>query len=113
MIPLLIGIVLAACLFAALLWSVYRAVTQTGFVRTANVLLAVSTLIVVSAVTWEMHAMLLSGGVTCALTALIAIWQDRRWSKLLPFVQFLLGVGAVYVGYVTLAGPTLSGPPAF
>lgn len=111
MIPLLIGIVLAACLFAALLWSVYRAVTQTGLHRLVQGFLAISTLIVVAAVTWDFHAMLVSGGITCAVMAAIAIWYEPRWSKLLPLVQLLLGLGATYAGYALLAGPSLSAPP--
>jgi cytochrome bd-type quinol oxidase subunit 1 len=112
MIPALIGIVLAACLFAALLWSIYRAVTLTGTPRVVHAFLAISTIIVVCAVTWDFHAMMLSGGITCAVTAFIALWQERRWSKLLPLVQLLLGLGATYAGYALLAGPSLPAPPA-
>jgi len=111
MTPLLIGIELAACLFAALLWSLYRAVTQTGMHRTVQAFLAISTLIVVAAVTWDYHAMLVSGGITCTVLAVIALWFEPRWSKLLPLVQLVLGLGAIYAGYALLAGPANSGPP--
>ncbi len=112
MIPILIGVALAACLFAALLWSVYQAVTQSGMHRVVQGFLAISTVIVVAAVTWDLHAMLVSGGITCSVLGLIALWYERRWSKLLPFVQLLLGLGATYAGYALLAGPSLPAPPA-
>lgn len=111
MTPLLIGIVLAACLFAALLWSVYRAVTQTGMPRVVQAFLALSTLIVVAAVTWDFHAMMVSGGITCSVTAALAIWYETRWSKLLPLIQLLMGLAATYAGYALLAGPSLPAPP--
>lgn len=89
---LLIGIVIAAAVFAALLWSIYRLVTVKGRLRVNYAILALSTLLVVAAVTWNFAALSMTAGLTCAASGLIAMWADKGWNKLLPFVQVLLGL---------------------
>jgi hypothetical protein len=89
--PLLAGIVIAAAVFAALLWSIYRAVQTNGKARAVYVILAISTLLVVTAFTYDLLGLLLTSGFTCIGAALYAMVLDRGWNKLLPFVQLLLG----------------------
>ncbi len=104
LIPLLIGIVLAALVFAALLWSIYRAVITTRRARLGYAVLAISTLLVALAVTFNLAGLLLTAGFTCVGAALFGIMSDKGWSKLLPLVQLLLGLFAVWTA-ASLAFP--------
>ncbi|MCY4179662.1 MAG: hypothetical protein OXC60_10525 [Litoreibacter sp.] len=96
MVPLLIGIVLAACVFAALLWSIYRTVQTKGNLRLNYALLSISTLTIAAGITYDLLGLMVSAGVTCMGTAIIAIVKDPGWSKLLPVTQLLLGGASAY-----------------
>ena len=102
MAPLLIGIVLAACVFAALLWSIYRTVQTKGNLRINYALLSISTIVIALGITYDWLGVLVSAGVTCIGTSLIAIYQDKGWSKLLPFAQLLLGGASAYFANLIL-----------
>lgn len=93
---LLAGLVIAACVFAAFLWSIYRAVQTKGKQRAIYTVLMLSTLLVVTAFTYNLAGLLLTSGFTCIGAALFATIYDERWNKLLPFVQMLLGLLAVW-----------------
>lgn len=108
MFAILIGIVIAACIFAALLWSIYRAVVTTGRLRTTYIVLALSTLMVVSGITWTLNALLLTASVSLIVTAIIAMIYEARWSKLLPLAQLLLGGLAFFVAMDVLIKTGLS-----
>lgn len=99
---ILTGIVLAACVFAALLWSLYRITQTTRWLRLVYAVLAVSTILVAAAITWNLATLTLTAGLTCAVTALVALWVEPRWSKLLPFVQLVLGVMSIWAGATIL-----------
>ena len=88
---LLLGIAIAAAVFAALLWSIYRAVIVTGRLRINYTLLSLSTLLVVTGITWNLTMLTLTSAMSLAVTAVIAIIYEARWSKLLPLVQLVLG----------------------
>lgn len=98
---LLAGIVIAAVVFAALLWSIYRAVQSRGKERAVYVILALSTLLVVTAFSYDLLGLLLTSGFTCLGAALYGIVLDRGLNKLLPFVQLLLGALAAWSSIAT------------
>ncbi|MEM6407313.1 MAG: hypothetical protein AAF700_02730 [Pseudomonadota bacterium] len=102
MVPLLIGIVLAACVFAALLWSVYRMVQTKGNLRLNYALLSVSTIVIALGITYDWLGVLVSAGVTAVGAALVAMYKDPGWSKLLPFTQLCLGGASVYFANLIL-----------
>lgn len=99
---ILTGIVLAACVFAALLWSLYRVTITTRWLRLVYAVLAISTILVAAAITWNLATLTLTAGLTCAVTALVALWVEPRWSKLLPLVQLVLGVMSIWAGATIL-----------
>lgn len=92
----LTGIVLAAIAFAALLWAIYRAVVTTGRKRFAYVVLAISTVLVVLAATYDLVGLLLSAGFTCLAAALLATIYEARWNKLLPLTQVGFGLLSIW-----------------
>lgn len=89
---LLAGIVLAAFIFAALLWSVYRAVVTEGSTRLVAVLLSLNTLIGMGMLTLLEVIPALIAGVGLVILGALAIRNDPGWSKLLPFVQVIFGI---------------------
>ncbi|MEM9584920.1 MAG: hypothetical protein AAGA08_17540 [Pseudomonadota bacterium] len=95
---LLAGIVIAACVFAALLWSIYRVVMTHGRLRLTYIVLALSTLLVVAAIQYNLAGISLMAGLTCAVTGVIALTHEPRWTKLLPLVQVVLGGLSVWAG---------------
>ncbi len=94
MTPLLLGIFLAALLFGALLWSAYSAYMSTGPAKWANLLTAILTIALMTTITysWEWPGRLTGG--TLTLTALTALFFDKKWSRLLPLTLATLGVFA-------------------
>ncbi|WP_299303117.1 hypothetical protein [uncultured Litoreibacter sp.] len=92
MVPLLIGIIIAAAVFAAFLWSLYRAVMTKGRLRVNYAVMAISTLLVVAGITWNLAALTFAASVSLIVSAAIGVWADQKWSKLLPLVQMVLGV---------------------
>lgn len=92
MIPLLIGTILAAALFSALLWSIYRAVMTEGFKRINAVCLSLGTLLGMAGITWGVPVLLMIAAPACFLFGLAQTMTDPGWSKLLPLVQTVLGL---------------------
>lgn len=92
MVELLGGIALAAFVFAALLWSIYRAVVTNGRKRVVAVLLSLTTLFGMMALTWLWVIPAQIAGGALIVLGLAAIWTDPGWSKLLPLVQAVFGV---------------------
>lgn len=92
MLEIMGGIALSAFLFAALLWSIYRAAVTSGKLRINATFLTIYTLLGMVALTYSWVVMAQVTGVLIIITALVAIWTDPGWSKLLPVVQALFGV---------------------
>lgn len=95
-VVVLAGIVLAALVFAALLWAIYRSVVTTGRKRIAYVVLTISTVLVALAATYDLVGLLFSSGFTCLASALLATLYEPRWNKILPLIQVILGVLAIW-----------------
>jgi hypothetical protein len=100
MITILAGIVIAALIFSAFIWQIYRAVTTTGIVRWNAVGLVLATLAVMGTRDLDSIPLIITSAVGCILFAPIAIWADPRWSKLLPMVLLALGFSILYFVYV-------------
>ncbi len=92
MAELLGGIALAAFVFAALLWSIYRAVVTEGRMRVVAILLSLTTLFGMATLSWLWVVPAQITGAALIVLGLMAIWTDPGWSKLLPFVQAIFGV---------------------
>ncbi len=108
MAALLIGIVIAAAVFAALLWSLYRCFMTTGKLRVSYGVLTISTLLVVAGITWNLAGVTFAASGSLIFTAIVGVWADTRWSKLLPLVQLVLGVLAFFAAVDTLIQGGLS-----
>ncbi|SDW96345.1 hypothetical protein [Litoreibacter albidus] len=105
-LAILSGIAIAALIFCALLWQVYRAVTTTGLLRWNAVGLCLGTLAFMAAVSLRSDALFLLGTALNLLLAPIAIWADPRWSKLLPAVQLAMALTVIYLLFVSSNLPT-------
>lgn len=105
---LLAGIVIAATVFSALLWSIYRSVVTQERQRLNYTLLSLSTLLVVTAITYNLTMLLLMAGITTVGTGLFAIIAEHRWSKLLPLVQIVLGGLAIFAAIDVLLRAVVS-----
>lgn len=92
---LLAGIVIAALLFSALLWSVYRAVTTTGRLRLHAGALAFFTVLGMVSISLNAPGMAILTGAGCAGMGAMGIWSETRWSKLMPLVQLLFGLALI------------------
>jgi len=92
---LLFGIVIAAFIFAALLWSLYRAVSGVGMVRVTHAAVVVLIIALMAALTlgWSIPARGL--GAVLIIAGLGAVWNDTSWSRLLPMCAAGFGLAAL------------------
>ncbi len=94
---LLLGIVLAALVFASLLWSIYRAALTTGLTRWIAATLALSTLGLVVAATYGAPWLAWPCAILCMATGSYEIIKVPLGSKFLPLIQICLGAAALFV----------------
>lgn len=102
---LLAGIVLAAFLFAAFLWSFYRAFVTQGYLRINAIVLSLATIVGMLGLTYGVPFLLLIAAPGCLLFSMAQVWTDPGWSKLLPCVQFVFGLILINV---LMLSPALS-----
>lgn len=105
-LPILLGIIIAALIFCAFLWQIYRAVTTTGLIRWNAVGLCLGTLAFMAAISLRSDPLFMVGTLINLLLAPIAIWADPRWSKLLPMVQLGMGLLVIYLIFSSSNLPT-------
>ena len=91
-VELFAGTLLALLLFAALLWSSYRAFMTKGGWRLNAGALSLATLGGMLTITYLSPGPGAVAGLVCVVCGLAATWHDPRWSKLLPLVQCLFGL---------------------
>jgi hypothetical protein len=103
MVMILGGIFLGACLFAALLWAVYRAVVTTGYLRINALVLSAATIMGMAGLTNGSSFLVMVAAPACLLFGLAQIMTDPGWAKLLPLVQFLFGF--VLFNVLLFSGP--------
>ena len=101
-VTLLIGILLAAAVFAAFIWSGYRAFYTTGWLRRAHAALALLTLAGFAALSllWPLAAAASGAGLVAA--GLVALVLERGWAQLLVLVQ--IAFGGLLISGLPLAG---------
>lgn len=99
---LLIGIVIAAAIFASLLWSIYRGTTTVGMTRSVALLLSFDTVLAMGAISFNSPNLGSFFGGCLVTLGVISIWLDQGWSRLLPLVQVIFGIvlilGLPFVG---------------
>ena len=92
---LLAGIFLAACLFAALVNALGRAVGQTGRTRQAHLATIAAILAGMAVVTIPAPALALPAGGLLVLAGAAAAWRERGSHRILPIVPILFGVALI------------------
>lgn len=103
MFVILIGIVVAALLFSALLWSIYRAVVTTGFLRINATVLSIATLMGMAGMSYGTPFLVMVAAPACLLFGLAQMMTDPGWRKLFPLIQF--GLGFFLFNVLLFSGP--------
>ncbi|MFY0691139.1 MAG: hypothetical protein JXR14_04360 [Paracoccaceae bacterium] len=96
MIELLGGVVLAVMVFSALMWTLYGAVTLKGRNRLARIALILATLGGMASLSYGAPLGGLISGIGLVGFGAIAVWQDARWSKLLPAALIAFGIALIF-----------------
>lgn len=104
MIMILGGIFIGALLFSALVWSIYRAVVTTGYLRINAVVISIATVMGVAGISNQMPTLTMIAAPACLLFGLLQMMTDPKWSKLLPLIQFILGF--VLFNVLLYSGPS-------
>ena len=88
---LLPGIVIAAILFGATLWSASQAMRQKGVLGVAHGVAAVAIVLTMGALSYDAaYPAQIAGGVLCLGAAMAVVWESG-WSRLLPASQAIFG----------------------
>jgi hypothetical protein len=95
------GVVLAALVFAALVWSGWRAASGAGWARRGHGAVAVLILSGAVALTWEWPAAAQAAGAGLVVAGLLALWHERGWARAL--VAVAIGFGALLASGLLLA----------
>ena len=92
LIPLLVGILLAATLFASVLWSLAQAFQRRGRLRNYHLALALLTIGGMATVSWALDVEMRLVGIGLLVFGALAVWAERGTSRLLPLIQLLFGL---------------------
>lgn len=95
MTPLLLGIFIAAVIFAAVLYGGYQAVATTGFSRFAHLGSILATIGVMAGISYQSPGATSAAGALLAVAALAATYHTSGWSRLLPLTLCAFGAVAV------------------
>lgn len=92
---LLAGIVIAAGVFAALLWSLYQSVRQTGRLRWVHILLV--SLTILGMVSISTKAILLAQilGILMLTASTVATALEPGWNRVLTIIQSIFAVSLI------------------
>ena len=91
MTPILLGILIAATLFGALMWCGYRAYETKGLAQYANLATVLLTIFAMAALSFESETASRAMGAQLCITSLVAMWSDKGWSRLLPLALSAFG----------------------
>ena len=91
---LLPAIVVAAAVFGASLWSVTQAMRQEGTLRLAHVAAAAFVIGVMASIDAGWPLLMRAAGAALMLAALVAIFHEQGWTRVLPGVQAAFGAAA-------------------
>jgi len=92
---LLGGIVVAAGVFAALIWSIYQGLVQRGrlqYVHIAAASFSIAGMVSVSYIS-PLWAQITGGALL--LAALIALFLETHWNRFLPIMQTLFAIALI------------------
>lgn len=89
---ILAGILVAATLFASVLWSFAQAFLRKGWLRNAYMALVLLTVGGMATVSWGLNAEMRLAGAGLLLLGGYAAFAERGTSRLLPLVQALFGL---------------------
>ena len=111
-IALLTGILIAACLFAATVWSLAQIFRQRGWLRIAHTATAGTTLIIMFGLAqgWIMGPVLMSFPLLVA--SLGAAMLEAGWNKLLPLILLVFAL-ALFIGIPFQGVDTSALPPVW
>lgn len=91
----LIGILVGVSVFAALMCSLYRALTSEGTERWVATVLSAATLALALGATYQWLWLIWPAAVLCVVTGLMAIRIETASAKLFPLIQTVAGAVAV------------------
>lgn len=89
---LAIGVLLAAAIFAAFMWSGFQAFFSRGSLRWAHGISAGATIGGMAALGNEALIAAMASGLVLLLSSGFAVVKERRWTRLLPFFQILFAL---------------------
>ncbi|MEM9011786.1 MAG: hypothetical protein AAGE18_11195 [Pseudomonadota bacterium] len=89
---LLAGIVIAVGVFGATLWSFAQILLARGALRWTHGLSLLATIAGMAAITLVSPPAALAAGAALVLSAAVAGWLERRWTRLLPILQIVFGL---------------------
>ncbi len=92
---LLAGIALILPVFAAFIWSGAQAFRQTGWLQYAHAASAALTILGMASISYKIEPAAQFTGLLLGTAAIIAVWQENGWSKLLP--MFLVPLALVLI----------------
>lgn len=95
MINLFAGILVAACVFAALLWSIYQTIIARGKLQYVQGISAALTLLGMASISYLSLTMAIICGTCLCISAAIAVYLETRWNKVLPFFQCVFGLSLI------------------
>lgn len=91
MIPLLVGVLVAAGCFAAALWSLAQCFRTSGSHQIAHVAVSLGVVAGMAAISWGLSLVGAAIGALLLMAALRAIWSDPGWSRILPGFAAIFG----------------------
>lgn len=83
------GIVIAAGVFAALLWSLYQSVLKRGRLQYAHIATAALTLLGMASISAMSSIFAQILGILLLVTASTAAVLESRWNRVLPAIQVI------------------------
>lgn len=89
---ILAGILIAATLFASVLWSCAQAFQRSGRLRNTYLALVLLTIGGMAAVSWGLNVEMRILGAALIIFGALAVFYERGSSRFLPLVQLLFGL---------------------
>lgn len=95
MILIMLGMTVAASVFAAVLWSLFQIVTQRERLQWAHIGTVVFSLAGMATVSWISPTLAMVAGGLLAVAAGIAIKLEPHWNKVFPFFQLVFAIALI------------------
>ena len=86
------GILVAAGVFASLLWSFYQTAMTRGRLQWAHGMAAAFTLAGMASLSFVSPILAMVFGVALAIAAIAALLYEQRWNRLLPLFQVVFAI---------------------